>query len=165
MENEWFGSFYTHTAGRLRAYLRSVMRDDSTVDDLLQESYVRLINAGLPPDLDEPRRRNYVYRIAINLVRDHWRERRSESVGGRDAIGLQADLGEARDVRDALDSLKPKERDLLWLAYVEQFSHDEIAGLIGAKPASIRPMLARARVKFAASLKRGGYGGEARNEV
>ena len=67
-------------------------------------------------------------------------------------------LDEAHDVRQIFSRLKPKERDLLWLAYVERFSHGEIAELIQAGTASIRPMLARARTNFAAMLKRRGYG-------
>jgi len=40
-----------------------------------------------------------------------------------------------------------------WLAYVERFSHREIARVVGAKEQSIRPMLSRARDRFAALLK------------
>jgi RNA polymerase sigma-70 factor, ECF subfamily len=52
-----------------------------------------------------------------------------------------------------MDRLKPRERELLWLAYVEQFSHDEIASMVGAKSQSIRSMLARARESFARLLR------------
>ena len=65
---------------------------------------------------------------------------------------------EARDVRKIFGRLKPKERDLLWLAYVERFSHSEIAELLQTGTASIRPMLARARANFAGMLKKRGYG-------
>ena len=65
---------------------------------------------------------------------------------------------DAQDIKDAFGRLKPKERDLLWLAYVECFSHQEIADVLSAGTASIRPMLARARAAFAGLLKRRGYG-------
>lgn len=42
-------------------------------------------------------------------------------------------------------------------AYVECFSHEEIAKVAGARPASIRPMLARARGRLAGILTRRGY--------
>ena len=53
-----------------------------------------------------------------------------------------------------LEELSPKQRELLWLAYVERFSHGEIATMVGAKSESIRPMLARARQSLADLLRR-----------
>ena len=55
----------------------------------------------------------------------------------------------------ALARLKPRERELLWLAYVEGSSHREISEVSGLKENSIRPLLLRARRKLA-SLLRGG---------
>jgi len=63
-----------------------------------------------------------------------------------------------RDLAGLLNELKPRQRELLWLAYVERFTHSEIAGIVGAKPGSIRPMLARARHKLAEILRQGGFG-------
>jgi DNA-directed RNA polymerase specialized sigma24 family protein len=54
--------------------------------------------------------------------------------------------------------LKPTERELLWLAYVEKFSHVEIAGILSLKTQSIRPLLSRARSALAGALRRGGFG-------
>jgi len=45
-----------------------------------------------------------------------------------------------------------------WLAYVEGFTHHEIARLVGNAPASIRPLLARARDRFRRILDQCGYG-------
>ena len=75
-----------------------------------------------------------------------------------DLTAREHSLDEARDIRRIFGRLKPKERDLLWLAYVERFSHSEIAEFLHAGTASIRPMLARARANFAAMLKKRGYG-------
>jgi len=161
MDEEGFCAFYEQTARKLRSYLRSVSRDDVTlVDDIMQESYLRLLKADLPSGMDDAWRKNYLYRIAINMVRDH---RRSPQMGPlpveREYAARENSLDEARDIKQIFGRLKPKERDLLWLAYVECFSHSEIAGLLQASTASIRPMLARARASFTALLKKRGYGG------
>ncbi len=58
------------------------------------------------------------------------------------------------DLTRALSSLKPRERAMLWLAYAEGASHDEIAGAMGIRVASLKPMLFRARRKMAALLGR-----------
>jgi RNA polymerase sigma-70 factor (ECF subfamily) len=160
MDEESFCVFYEQTARKLRSYLRSALRDEVTLaDDILQESYFRFLKADLPIGMDEVWRRNYLYRIATNLIRDHRRSRRTESLPNeREYATHESSSDEARDIRQIFGRLKPKERDLLWLAYVEGFSHNEIAGMVQAGTASIRPMLARARANFAGMLKRRGYG-------
>lgn len=160
MDEEGFCAFYEQTAQRLRSYLRSALRDDAGLaDDMLQESYFRLFKADLPIGMDFAWRRNYLYRIATNLIRDHRRSHHMQALPEERQFATdEHSLDEARDVRHMFGGLKPKERELLWLAYVERFSHSEIAGLLQTGTASIRPMLARARANFAAILKKRGYG-------
>ena len=160
MDEELFCEFYEQTARNLRAYVRSMVFDQALVDDLLQESYFRLLKAGLPASMDMVYRKNYLYRIATNLVRDNRRAPRLEQLSEERGIAASdQSFGKDQDVKRAFVRLKPKERELLWMAYVERFSHKEIAAVLSAKAASIRPMLARARGKFADLLKRRGYGG------
>jgi RNA polymerase sigma-70 factor (ECF subfamily) len=49
---------------------------------------------------------------------------------------------------------------MLWLAYAEGASHGEIAGALGIRVASLKPMLFRARRKMAALLGRKPDGGK-----
>jgi RNA polymerase sigma-70 factor, ECF subfamily len=49
----------------------------------------------------------------------------------------------------ALKQMRPRERQLLWLAYAEGYSHREIAQVTGLASASIRLLLFRARRKVA----------------
>jgi RNA polymerase sigma-70 factor (ECF subfamily) len=48
-------------------------------------------------------------------------------------------------VRQAFGRLKPRERQLLWLAYVQGCNHEEIAHCTGLQAGSIRLLLFRAR--------------------
>lgn len=47
-----------------------------------------------------------------------------------------------------MSHLKPRERSLLWLAYVQGWSHEEIASALGLKAASMKTMLFRARQRL-----------------
>ena len=58
------------------------------------------------------------------------------------------------ELAHAFQHLKPRERELLWLAYVEGSSHKEIAEVSGLRENSIRPLLFRARQKLASVLRR-----------
>jgi RNA polymerase sigma-70 factor (ECF subfamily) len=55
-----------------------------------------------------------------------------------------------------LSDVTPRDRELLLLAYVEGLTHREIAGVTGLMHASIRPLLFRARRRFARVLREAG---------
>jgi RNA polymerase sigma-70 factor (ECF subfamily) len=52
----------------------------------------------------------------------------------------------------ALAQMRPRDRQLLWLAHAEGYSHNEIAEVMGLGSASIRLLLFRARRKIARLL-------------
>src|SRR5215472_11071838 len=70
-----FEAFYLRTARLLHGYLCRLSRDPATADEILQEAYIRMINA---PDMEEPVRKTYLYRTATNLLRDRWRKQKRE---------------------------------------------------------------------------------------
>jgi len=150
MDEQEFRAFYSRTARPLRAYLVSSSGNPTLADDLLQESYYRLLRSGLKAE-DENHRRNYLFRIATNLLRDHYRRRKPEvselpEMPGDLGHGNRVDL--RSDIETVLRELKPRDRQMLWLAYVEGQSHREVADTLGLKTASIRPMLFRARQRM-----------------
>lgn len=154
-----FRAFYERTAPQLRGYLRRVTGDPSIADDLLQESYLRFLRAPLAPT-EDAHRKHYLFRVATNLLRDHFRAaKRSFAPLSENATPVSADrdLGLKRDFEKLLLELKPRERELLWLAYVEGYRHEEIAKLMSCRAASIRPMLFRARGKLAELLRARGW--------
>jgi RNA polymerase sigma-70 factor, ECF subfamily len=53
----------------------------------------------------------------------------------------------------AMALMRPRDRQLLWLAYAEGYSHHEIAEVTGLASASIRLLLFRARRKMARLLR------------
>jgi RNA polymerase sigma-70 factor (ECF subfamily) len=156
MDEDRFRLFYERTARPLRGYLIRVLNNPAVADDLLQESYLRLLKAKIPGLLNDEHRKNYLFRIATNLIRDH-KGRRTE-IALNDDMAAEPDSCSGSDVTRLLAGLKPAQRELLWLAYVERFSHYEIAGMLSLKPQSIGPMLSRARHALAQALRRGGFG-------
>jgi RNA polymerase sigma-70 factor (ECF subfamily) len=158
MDEQQFLLFYSVTARPLKAYLVRMLRDAGLADDILQESYLRILKAKLPANMDGEHRKNYLFRIATNLLHqpDAFSRRLPlESLASPAPHPERED--QRRDVQKIFLELKPRERELLWLAYVERFSHAEIAGVVGAKSQSIRPMLARARDKLADLLIKHGF--------
>src|SRR3979490_2891139 len=68
MDEDAFRVFYDRTARPVWAYLSRMTGDPRLADDLLQESYYRFLRAGGTQESDA-HRRNYLFRIAVNLVR------------------------------------------------------------------------------------------------
>jgi len=164
MDDEKFTGFYERTARPLWAYLARVSGNAALADDLLQESYLRLLCASFVAD-GEVSCRRYLFRIATNLLRDHWRRPVSDSLEDLPEGALTADDARASELIDskallgrAFMHLRPRERQLLWLAYAEGSTHREIAEITGLGSASIRLLLFRARRKLARLLRNGNAG-------
>lgn len=162
MDEAAFRAFYDRTARPLWAYLYRLTRDAGRAEDLLQESYYRFLRAPQPP-LDDAHRRNYLYRVATNLVRDEHRRGHGLAVSlpeedTADTLQTPGDADTAAaartDVGRALARLSGRERELLWLAYAEGASHREIADVLGLRTGSIKLLLFRARRRLADVLRR-----------
>ena len=163
MDSEAFASFYERSARPLWAYLARVSGEPSLADDLTQESYVHFLSASRPPRLEEGEvaSRRYLFRIASNLLRDHWRRPRSESIDevSEEFLKSRDESGHRESqalLTPAMNRLRPRDRQLLWLAHAEGYSHREIAEITGLREASIRLLLFRARRRMATLLREQG---------
>ncbi|HEX2254469.1 MAG TPA: RNA polymerase sigma factor [Thermoanaerobaculia bacterium] len=171
MDEDEFRAFYERTARPLWAYLSRLTRDPHQADDLLQEAYYRFCRAGARHD-SEAHRRNSLFQIATNLARDSARRagrHRDVPLDEEDARGAEhgGHLPQSTspaperqavirtDLARAMQHLEPRQRELLWLAYAQGASHDEIAGILGLRSASVRTLLHRARRKLAGILTAG----------
>ena len=147
-----FGEFYHRHARAVWAYVYRSTNDAADADDIVQEAFLRLLQTDILPD-DEEGLRRYVFRIAGNLMADRWRkrtrEKRHEVPSTERADASPRDL----DVVRTFAELKPRERALLWLAYVEGGSHADIAESLRVGRASVKVMLSRARVRLRDLLK------------
>jgi RNA polymerase sigma-70 factor (ECF subfamily) len=160
MDSDAFAGFYERSARPLWAYVARVSGDPALADDLMQESFVRFLSAARPPRMEdgEVASRRYLFRIATNLLRDHWRRPRSTSIDEipEELFAISSDSTQSDSLAmltPAMARMKPRERQLLWLAHAEGYSHHEIAEVTGLASASIRLLLFRARRKIAGLLR------------
>jgi RNA polymerase sigma-70 factor (ECF subfamily) len=158
MDEDAFRAFYDRTARAVWAYLARLTGDRHLADDLLQDVYYRFLRASATYE-SEAHRRNSLFRIATNLARDVHRRHRGrplhvssdvEPVPSTDDIAGR--VQRRTDLSRAMESLKPRERAMLWLAYAEGSSHREIAETLGVKPGSVKLLLFRARRRLAGLL-------------
>ena len=140
---------------KLAGWVRRLVDDDETAHEIAAEAFVRLLAKWTSPDkLDSPQ--SYLYMIATNLVRDHWRkierERRaiSKVAAGTDPEPW-ADPAQDVDIRDLLAALPARLREPFLLHYYAGFGVKEIAAQLKKPEGTIKADLyhARARLKEA----------------
>ena len=166
MTEEAFRAFYELTARPVWLYLARITGDRRLADDLLQEAFYRFLRTTKAFESDD-HRRHYLFRIATNLARDHRRRPSVQSVPVDEAEGAlpspvesAEQVARRMDVTRAMSELKPRERSLLWLAYAQGSSHEEIAAALGLKRSSLKTLLFRARRHLIAKLEaRSAHGG------
>ena len=159
MDREAFAGFYERSARPLWAYLARVSGDPALADDLVQESFVRMLSTTTPMD-GEVHAKRYLFRIATNLLKDYWRKPKASSIEDLPEAVFANESSDGADAQMMLEprllQLRARERQLLWLAHAEGYSHKEIAEIMGLRSPSIRLMLFRARHRLAELLKDGG---------
>ena len=161
-----FETFYTRTAPSLWGYAARIGGDSALADDIVQETFCRYLN-HVRPELPERQRKAFVFKIASRLLTDSFRRRKTLPLETVEDPGPEGDPNQVRealspDLKRLFAALPPQDRALLWLAYVEGYSHDEIADIVGLKAASIKVLLFRLRRSFAARLRDSGYRPEER---
>jgi RNA polymerase sigma-70 factor, ECF subfamily len=156
MDEHAFDSFYSGTARALRAYVARVLGDLGQVDDIVQESYLKLLRMPAAPG-DPEQLRRLLFRIASNLVSDEWRQRRrvtkAADMHASEPDGSSRDMVLRLDMIRVFQQLTPQQRQMMWLAYVEGADHREIASALGLREGSVRVLLHRARRKLASLLQ------------
>jgi len=158
MDEAYFEAFYRETAGALWAYLYRLAGDAATADDLLQKAFLQLLRAE-PRVASRADLRNWLFRVATNAALDHFRRAKRDRTWSSTAIeesvaAAPSDL--SPDMARVFEELNPRERALLWLAHVEQATHEEIGAAVGVKVKSVKVLLFRARARLRALLSKRG---------
>lgn len=149
-------------------YARSLVREEASAEDALQETFLAVWrNAG--GWRGEAPLRAWLFTIARNFVYRHERTRAGEpdEMVTLGELGELAGWGSADDpqemlrrreerrlVEDALEALPPADREILVLRELEGFTGDETSEMLGLTLAAQKTRLHRARLRFAAELRR-----------
>jgi RNA polymerase sigma-70 factor, ECF subfamily len=149
------GELFKATYPKLAGWVRRLVDDDDTAHEIASEAFVRLLSRWTR--VESPQ--SYLYMIATNLIRDHWRkterERRAirsvtaSASGAADPVAYPA---QDVDVRDLIASLPPRLRDPFLLYYYAGFGIREVAALLRRPEGTIKADLFAARAKLRAAL-------------
>lgn len=144
----WFLHEVLPLEAMLLQYLRHNWRDESDVEDLLQDIYVRVYEAAKKELPDNTKA--YLFQTARNLIANRVRDRRvvpMDAVADLDALGVAIDVpgpdqtlaarDELRRLKEAIETLPPRYRDVVVLRRIRNLSRKEIAVRLNLSEASV----------------------------
>ncbi len=144
-----FSQFYGEMWRPLRRYVYRMTRHTADTDDIVQDAFCRIWRSDVG-SLSTTDLKHYMFCAARHLVTDRWRRATRERLwrlqARSDTIVKPAEPHD--DVTKTFATLDPRERALLWLAYVEEESHHDIAGALRVGRGSVKVLLSRARANL-----------------
>lgn len=147
--------FFLANRERLVGALRLRLADSHLAEEVAQEAFARTFAQwDRVAAMDSPE--GWLFRVAFNLARSHWRR---ESIRRRvQALVLWSDEGTNEDVateltlRDALEALTPRQREVVILRYYVGMGVDEAASALGVSPGTVKTLAHRAMASLRAAL-------------
>jgi RNA polymerase sigma factor (sigma-70 family) len=154
----------------LRRYARSLMRNPSAADDLVQDCLERAVSRW--HQRRDGNTRAWLFTILHNLAVNHFRQsatrgrhvtidETNESEFGQDAVQEQKLM--YRDVLDKLARLPEDQRAVLLLVAVEDLSYADTAKVLGIPIGTVMSRLSRARERLQQEIE--GRGDDASRNV
>ncbi|MCX5913014.1 MAG: sigma-70 family RNA polymerase sigma factor [Deltaproteobacteria bacterium] len=148
---------------RVRKFILASVKDESVADDLTQETFIK-IQGNLDTLRDRSKISSWVFQIAYYLCQDHFRGLKNSSTHEEIHEGLvniqetpvqkkmeQEEMSQC--VQDQLNLLPEAMRSILILADIMDFTHQEIADILGLSVENVKVRVHRARKKLKAILK------------
>lgn len=146
------GALYDELVGPIYRYVAIRVRRREDAEDLTQLVFERIV-AGLPRYHANGRPfAAWAFRIARNAVIDHVRRDRPteplspvhDHAGGHEVEAISIRGEQIRELRRAIGSLTPDQREALTLRFVAGLSAEEAAHVMGRRAGTIRGLTFRA---------------------
>ena len=165
-----FWEIYDRYYAKVRKFILALVKDEWVADDLTQETFLRIQNS-LSNLKDPSKLSSWIFRIAYNLCQDHFRQlkrsRKEERIDQEEMEDFkealiqkgpdiqkeleQRQMGEC--VQNQINLLPDTLRTVLILYDIMEFSHHEIADILGVTVENVKVRLHRARKKLKSILE------------
>ncbi len=147
-----FEQIYNLLADELYGYICGQCHNETVAEDILANVFLKAWRSARRYHAGSDRFRRWIFTIARNEVRDHWRTSQRtlpfldiDITDESEPFGSGRDPEEARrEVARAMSILTEEQRQVVVLRYFSNKSHEEIAGIMGKREGAVRALLLRA---------------------
>lgn len=145
-------------------FSKSVVGDGSVSEDIVQDAFVKIISSGITFE-SELHFRQYAYIAVKNTCYKYMaRSGRLPLVEMGEETGMTVESDSRSDIaivraetvrmiRDAVNSLPDRYREVFIMAYIKNMKNDEIADALGISVNTVKVMRQRAKTKLRETLK------------
>lgn len=146
-------------------YMNSFLNDLPLAEELTEDVFVKLV-LKKPKFSGQSSFKTWLYAIARNIAIDHlrWRKRQPTSLEEGLHTDEEASLEDSYihqqkklQLHQCMKQLKPEYRQVLWLAYFEDFSYQQIGKIMKKSTHSIETLAYRARLALKQILIKEGF--------
>lgn len=150
-DSEAFATLYDRYVEKIYRFVYYKVFSRETAEDIVSDAFLKAFNRISTYDPAKGSFSSWLYRIARNSVIDHYRA--NEEVSNiEDILGLGFDerLAEKLDAKESfnkisayLETLSPKQREIIILRVWEELPYKEIAEVVGGSEGSVKMMFLR----------------------
>ena len=150
-DSEAFAFLYDRYIQKIYRFVYYKVFDKEAAEDIVSEAFIKAFDRINTYDPGKGSLSSWLYRIARNAVIDYYRGRK-ETANIEDAFGLGFDerLAEKLDAKESfekiaayLETLSPKQREIIILRIWEELPYKEIAEIVGGSEGSAKMMFLR----------------------
>ena len=153
--------FVSYFTDLLAIKLRARLRSQQMVEDVKQETFLRVLRAlRSPKGIRQPERLGaYVSSVCNNVMFEHLRAQGKHPTVSDEAISLVSEDGCGADdalvteerkaqVRGIIEDLPPRDRGVLRAVFLEEQDRDQVCAELGVDRSYLRVLLHRAKTEF-----------------
>jgi RNA polymerase sigma-70 factor (ECF subfamily) len=160
-----FWDIYDQHYLRVKKFIQAIVRDECAADDLCQETFMR-VQDSLDTLKDESRVSSWIFQIAYNLCRDHFRKLKTRRAGERvnrteveipvrSSVHKELEQHEmSQCVQGQVNLLPESLRTVIILFDLMGCTHEEVSQILGITRAAVKVRLHRARKRLKALLEK-----------
>lgn len=166
---QWFAEEVQPVEPSLRAYLRRSLPSEGDVDDLLQDSYIRLLKAREKGTIRSTK--PFLFAIARNAVRDFIHRKAGPNVipitetdvlpvldNDKGVVEFVCRTQELTLLAEAISTLPERCREVILLRKIQGYSQKEIALLLGIAEHTVESLASKGVRRCAEYLRDRGVG-------
>jgi RNA polymerase sigma-70 factor, ECF subfamily len=152
LDSSRLGAVYDRYSPGIYRYAMRLLGDEVQAEDCVSETFSRFLKAVSCGQGPEEHLQAYLYRIAHNWITDTYRKSTPVSIELDESLPdasphleSEVEIGlQKQSIRQAMRSLTPDQRQVIYLRFIEGWDNDEVAAALGKPVTAVKTLQHRA---------------------